>query len=83
MGFAEFIIGPARGRTRWLYPSYAPVVYRESCWLKYFGNYIELTPKNSKLISSPYSNGVIVKKRSLSRPTQFPLQSRGGLTGQH
>ena len=35
-------------------PSYAPVVYRESCWLKYFGNYIELTPKNSKLISSLY-----------------------------
>jgi hypothetical protein len=23
MGFAEFIIGPARGRTRWLNPSYA------------------------------------------------------------
>jgi hypothetical protein len=22
MGFAEFIIGPAQGRTRWLYPSY-------------------------------------------------------------
>jgi hypothetical protein len=22
MGFAEFIIGPAEGRTRWLYPSY-------------------------------------------------------------
>jgi hypothetical protein len=22
MGFAEFIIGPAFGRTRWLYPSY-------------------------------------------------------------
>jgi hypothetical protein len=22
MGFAEFIIGPAYGRTRWLYPSY-------------------------------------------------------------
>ncbi len=22
MGFAEFIIGPAKGRTRWLYPSY-------------------------------------------------------------
>jgi hypothetical protein len=23
MGFAEFIIGPAGGRTRWLNPSYA------------------------------------------------------------
>jgi hypothetical protein len=23
MGFAEFIIGPAEGRTRWLNPSYA------------------------------------------------------------
>jgi hypothetical protein len=22
MGFAEFIIGPAKGRTRWLNPSY-------------------------------------------------------------
>jgi hypothetical protein len=25
-----------------------PVVYRESCWRNYFGNYIELVPKNSK-----------------------------------
>ena len=74
MGFAEFIIGPARGRTRWLDPSYAPVVYRESCWLKYFGNYIELTPKNSKLV--PVFKWRIVKKRSLSRPTQF-LFDRG------
>jgi hypothetical protein len=24
MGFAEFIIGPAEGRTRWLYPSDEP-----------------------------------------------------------
>ena len=24
MGFAEFIIGPAEGRTRWLHPSYGP-----------------------------------------------------------
>jgi hypothetical protein len=23
MGIAEFIVGPAEGRTRWLYPSYA------------------------------------------------------------
>jgi hypothetical protein len=27
MGFAEFIIGPAEGRTRWLYPSYGPMIY--------------------------------------------------------
>jgi hypothetical protein len=26
MGFAEFIIGPAEGRTRWLYPSYKLIV---------------------------------------------------------
>jgi hypothetical protein len=26
----------------------APVVYRESCWLNYFGNYIELAPKNAR-----------------------------------
>ena len=25
MGFAEFIIGPAKGRTRWLNPSYSEV----------------------------------------------------------
>jgi TIR domain len=25
-----------------------PVVYRESCWRNYFGNYVELVPKNSK-----------------------------------
>jgi hypothetical protein len=27
MGIAEFIIGPAAGRTRWLHPSYA-LAYR-------------------------------------------------------
>jgi hypothetical protein len=28
MGFAEFIIGPAEGRTRWLNPSYADWFHR-------------------------------------------------------
>ncbi len=27
MGFAEFTIGPAKGRTRWLNPSYADCAY--------------------------------------------------------
>ena len=33
MGFAEFIIGPAEGRTRWLYPSYD--LLRQALGLKF------------------------------------------------
>ncbi|MBR1195008.1 hypothetical protein JQ574_03085 [Bradyrhizobium sp. AUGA SZCCT0158] len=32
MGFAEFIIGPAKGRTRWLYPSDDLLVVRSTCY---------------------------------------------------
>jgi hypothetical protein len=54
MGIAEFIIGPAEGRTRWLHPSYAPESFSSRAkWLRSLGTAKSMKARTFGTVSRP------------------------------